>query len=203
MNFDQPNLIVKDIFTDIEIAQIYGHINNTPEDRKQVVEVFSHQAYHSWMPQNIVETITRAAQSTTDIPIVLRELSFARYAKFDDAPKIQLTPHTDQTFREPRLTFDIQLDSNRTWPLVVEGRSYTLQNNEALTFSGTHQVHWREKVEFLEDDYMDMVFAHFSAADYVPEEHGKFDVNDLSNMAEHDKLMTDKREYWEKIYNES
>jgi hypothetical protein len=40
MHFDQPNLIVKNIFTDDEITQIYKHIDNTPEERKEVVDVF-------------------------------------------------------------------------------------------------------------------------------------------------------------------
>lgn len=202
MHFDQPNLIVKNIFTDDEITQIYKHIDNTPEDRKEVVDVFSQQAYHSWLPQNIVETLTKAAQSTTQTPLVLRELSFAKYAKFDGAPKIQLTPHTDRTFREPRMTFDIQIKSNRTWALVVEGRSYTLNNNEALTFSGTHQVHWRESVDFLEGDYMDMIFAHFSAADYIENELGDYDPFGPPT-ADHDILMEAKQQHWTKIYNES
>lgn len=202
MHFEQPNLIVENIFSEEEISQIYEHIDKTPEDKTKVIEIFSHKAYHNWLPDNIVETITKAAQSTTDTKIVLRELSFARYAKFEEAPVVQLPPHTDEGFREPRLTFDIQLQSNRDWAIVVEGRSYTLKDNQALTFSGTHQVHWRERTTFEANDTVDMIFAHFSAADYVENELGDWTPG-VPVTAEHDIIMEEKRNHWEKVYNES
>jgi hypothetical protein len=211
MNYNQPNLIVDKIFTDTEVEEIYRHIDSTPEDRQQLMELFSHKAYHNWLPEGIVKTITASAQSTTDKKIVLGELSFARYAKFDERLPVQLPPHWDEAFREPRLTFDIQLKSNRDWPIVVEGREYTLKDNQALTFSGTNQVHWRTKTDFAEGDFVDMVFAHFYAEDAVKEElgpnplvfkDGKYSL-DMTVVGEHDILMLDKRAYWENVYKES
>lgn len=211
MDYNQPNVIVDKVFTDDEISQIYDHINNTPEDRQQVMKIFSHKAYHSWMPENIVESITKAAQSTTDRKIVLGELSFARYAIFEEDLPVQLPPHWDEVFREPRLTFDIQLGSNRDWPIVVEGREYTLKDNQALTFSGTNQIHWRTKTNFSDGEFVDMIFAHFYAEDAVQGElgpnplkeiDGKWSL-DMTAMGEHDILMYNKRTHWENTYNES
>jgi hypothetical protein len=31
-----------------------------------------------------------------------------------------------------------------------------------LTFSGTNQIHWREYKEFKDNDFIEMIFAHFS-----------------------------------------
>ena len=59
----------------------------------------------------------------------------------------------------------MQLKSNIDWPILVEGQSFTLKNNEALTFSGTHQVHWREYRKFKEEDFIDMLFCHFTIKD--------------------------------------
>jgi len=202
MDFNQPNIIVEDIFSEEEIVQIYEHIDSTPEDSIRLVPIFSHKAYNSWLPQNIVDTITRAAQSTTETKIVLRELSFATYKEFEGADAPQLPPHTDEGFREPRLTFDIQLKSNRDWAIVVEGRSYTLKDNQALTFSGTHQVHWREKTEFSDGEFADMIFAHFSAEDYVPNELGDWTPG-VPVTAKHDIIMDEKRNHWTQIYDES
>lgn len=202
MDTNQPNLIVGPIFTEEEIEAIYNHIDNTPEEQQNLITIFSHKAYHSWLPDSIVEKITAAAQSTTDEKIVLRELSFARYAKFEEDLPVQLPPHSDEGFREPRLTFDIQLKSNRDWAIVVEGRSYLLKDNEALTFSGTHQIHWREQATFQGDDFMDMVFAHFSRADYVPYELGHR-AEGFGAQQEHDIIMYEKLEYWQKIYESS
>jgi hypothetical protein len=59
-------------------------------------------------------------------------------------------------------------------------------------FSGTHQVHWRTKKEFTEDDYIDMIFAHLSPKG--------IEKNILDNE-EFKKIMVDKRTAWEKEYN--
>lgn len=206
MNYDYENLIIEDMFSESEIEDIYNHIESTPDDKKKFVEVFSHTAYLSWMPDHIVNKIVEKAQSTTDIPIVLRELSFARYETVKDGVEVKLTPHRDETFREPRLTVDIQLRSNIDWPISVEGRDYQLKDNQALTFAGTHQVHWRPKIEFKDDNFLDMIFCHFSAKDFVSNELGHYDplsVPDLSNRSEHDRIMQDKADYWQKVYDES
>lgn len=190
MRFDLPNIIVDEIFSDEEIAQIYEHVDNTPKDKQGVVAIFGQTAFHSWLPQNIVDKIVARAQSISDTPIKLRELSFARYS-YDSGHKPALIPHTDETFKEPRLTFDIQLKSSRPWAIVVEGVPYTLEDNQALVFAGTHQVHWREKIEFEQDDYMDMIFCHFSA-----------DTDEENTLGpDHEALMQSKRDEWFKIYN--
>jgi hypothetical protein len=46
------------------------------------------------------------------------------------------------------------------WPIVVEKEKYILQDNQALIFSGTHEVHWRDKKTFAKGEYLDMIFAH-------------------------------------------
>ena len=39
-----------------------------------------------------------------------------------------------------------------------------MKDNEALTFSGTHQVHWRPKREFVEGEFLEAIFMHFEPA---------------------------------------
>lgn len=167
MNFNYRNLIVDNIFTKEEIDQIYLHVAQTPEEQKKLVTEFGHIAYFSWLPENIVSTITESARSITNLDIELKELSFARYSTAMNGKPL-LFPHLDETFKEPRLTFDIQVKATLDWPLVVEGREYTLKDNQALTFSGTHQIHWRKHIEFTDDDYVDMIFCHFSLVGAEP-----------------------------------
>jgi hypothetical protein len=94
-------------------------------------------------------------------------MSFARYSiEYGERPN--LTPHYDNNFIEQRLTLDIQLKSNIRWPIVVEGSRFILNNNEGLTFSGTHQIHWREYVEFEKQDFVEMLFCHFSLKNKKP-----------------------------------
>lgn len=165
------NKIVKNVFTDAEIKDIYRHIENTSEEKTFYQKDFSQTVYHSWLPQHIVDKVTAIVNGSFDRKLVLRELSFARYDNKSTAPK--LFPHYDESFPEQRVTFDIQVKSSKSWAIIVEDAPYTLSDNEALFFSGTHQVHWREKTTFSDEDYVDMIFCHFSeeSAEKTPEDH--------------------------------
>jgi hypothetical protein len=100
-----------------------------------------------------------------------------------------LTPHFDE-FEQSRFTFDYQLGGNTTWDLVVEEKEFTLLNNSALTFSGTHQIHWRKPKTFKDDEYIDMIFFHLK----------KKNSKELS--AEHFYSMKTKVEFYSKIYDQ-
>jgi|LakMenEpi03Aug12_release.lakeMendotaPanAssembly.Ray.scaffolds.fasta_scaffold215458_4 hypothetical protein len=76
-----------------------------------------------------------------------------------------LYPHIDEAFAGKRFTVDVQLKSNVLWDIVVDNwkseQSFTLKDNQALTFSGTHQVHWRPKKDFNDGEFLDALFLHF------------------------------------------
>lgn len=166
------NKIVDQVFSEEDILAIYEHVENTPEDKKSYQENFAHTAYFSWLPDQVVEKIVKIANDNFDKKLVLKELSFARYENSRGLNPL-LFPHYDETFKEQRITFDIQVKSSMPWAIVVEDKPYTLSDNQALFFSGTHQVHWREKVEFKDGDFVDMIFCHFSEEDpeTTPESH--------------------------------
>lgn len=52
------------------------------------------------------------------------------------------------------------------WDLYVEGRSYTLYQNEALAYYGNDQMHWREEFPGSKDDHVAMIFFHFAEPDH-------------------------------------
>lgn len=158
------NKIYKDILTQDEIDQIYKIVESSNVVGTQVVPIYAQKAYHFMLPENITNKIESFVNSISKHRLKLTEISFASYSKeFGDLPL--LSPHFDNTFKEPRFTFDVQLKSNISWPIIVRGQSFTLNDNEALIFSGTHQIHWREFREFKDGDFIDMLFCHFSLAD--------------------------------------
>lgn len=125
----------------------------------------------------VEEKFTRLARQVSgNNNLVLTEHCFARYenvtsncGKFHFKPS--LFPHYDETFKEPRFTFDYQLSSNISWPIVVEpDKEFILKDNQAITFSGTHQVHWRKPTLFKEGDFVEMIFCHFSDPTSGPKE---------------------------------
>jgi hypothetical protein len=163
----QHNEIYKDVFSTEEMTMIYDAINNDTTNRTQIVSIYAQKAWFVEIPQAIKDKVTLKMAEIHNQPVKLEEISFARYSKeYGDFPV--LTPHFDNTFKEPRVTFDVQLKSNINWPIVVEGKPFILKDNEALTFSGTHQIHWREHIEFNDNDFIEMLFCHFSLPESKP-----------------------------------
>jgi len=190
MHSNEKNIIIKDFFSESEIEDIYRHVSETPDDKKHLVDSFGHVAYFSGLPDNVIKKIEQVAAQNYDKKIRLEAVCYARYS-LEHGIKPKLFPHYDDTFEDPRLTVDIQLRASKPWAIVVEGRPYVLENNQALTFSGTHQIHWREKTVFESDDYVDMIFCHFSE-----------DVDNLAKITQdHHEDMEAKQKIWNDHYD--
>jgi hypothetical protein len=178
MKFNESNVVIDDVLTESQIANLYEAIENSnetrqPNDFAQTVSDFD-------LPEEVAKSVISYSELISGEPgLEISEYQFARYKNtFDpesgEAILPNLIPHWDSAFEEPRFTFDYQLGGNTTWPLVVENKKFTLQNNSALTFSGTHQIHWRSPKIFAENEYIDMVFFHLRKIESAPYE------NDLS-----------------------
>lgn len=155
------------IFTDEEIKQIYDSIDLQSNKNTATVSIYGQKVWHTPLPENIVERVTHQMNIIHNQDFKLEAMSFARYSKeYSDIPI--LTPHYDNTFKEPRVTLDVQLRSNISWDIIVEGIRLKLQDNEAAAFSGTHQIHWREPIEFQDNDFVEMLFCHFTLEDSRP-----------------------------------
>jgi len=69
-------------------------------------------------------------------------------------------PHRDQS--NCQWTLDLCIKQDRPWNLFVEDSVFVMQENEALVYSGTDQIHWREKIHPKGHCYL--VFFHFKEA---------------------------------------
>jgi hypothetical protein len=171
----QDNVIVSNVFSDADFKVLYDDINTeiTKYHQPQVTlgRLYSVLYWKESKIENngpvdfktnmsIVNKIIDSAQTHSDVELQLESISFTRYSLDYGIP--DLPPHVDTNFKQPRLTFDIQLKSNTSWPIIVEEELYTLKDNEALIFSGTHQVHWRQKKQFNKNEYVDMLLCQFS-----------------------------------------
>lgn len=155
------NEIYNTILSDEDIKEIYSVIDLSQIKHTTVVDIYAQKVWFVDIPEKIKNLITSKMSHIHNQIVKLEEISFARYSKeYGDLPI--LTPHYDNTFREPRVTLDIQLRSNMNWPIVVEGKSFTLKDGESLTFSGTHQIHWRENIDLKDGEFVEMLFCHFS-----------------------------------------
>jgi len=161
------NSVCKDIFTEQETEDIYSLIDYHKAENTAIVSIYAQKVWFTQFPENIIQKVKSIAEKEYGEELTLEGMSFARYSiEYGERPN--LTPHYDNNFIEQRLTLDIQLRSSIKWPIVVEDNRFTLNNNEGLTFSGTHQIHWREFVDFEKEDFVEMLFCHFSLKNKKP-----------------------------------
>ena len=143
MKYDEKNLVIDNVLTESEIEIIYANVEKS--HKSYLMERFTQNISDFELPIEIANKIIAYAENISGIPnLEIAEYQFSRYKNTikDDGSigKPVLPPHYDETFKEPRFTFDYQIGGNTTWPLVVENKEFELQNNQALTFGGTHQT---------------------------------------------------------------
>lgn len=80
---------------------------------------------------------------------------FVEYAPEHGIPR--LTNHKDEY---NVFMVDYQLYSNTSWPLIVDGKTYDLKDNEALAFCTKIMMHGRTEKKFNPGEYVGMIFFH-------------------------------------------
>jgi len=74
----------------------------------------------------------------------------------------KLTEHVDSTEHKNTIMVDYQLESNTSWALSVEGKDYTLLDNQALIFCGNQQKHSRKFKKFNDNEFITNIIFRFS-----------------------------------------
>jgi hypothetical protein len=167
MKFNETNIIVEDVFNEEELLQIQNAVSKS--HGSHLVEIFAQKINYIELSDSIIEKVTNIAKGISDNKnLVLTEFCHSRYnnIKNDNGDVLHrptLFPHYDETFEGPRFTLDYQLKANVDWPISVQpDKAFILKDNNAVTFSGTHQIHWREPKVFENDQFVEMLFFHFS-----------------------------------------
>ncbi len=165
-NRDFEVFIYKNIITEEQNKLIYNEVEKV-KDNYITQDFVGHRA---WTFQNteLEKYLNMWMSNLLNEQMFLTELSFARYSnEYGYEPK--LFPHFDTHEKDgQRITLHIQLNSTTPWAVVVEGESFNLENNDGLVFAGTQQIHWRENKKLLDNDRVDMLFAHFRYAEHRP-----------------------------------
>jgi hypothetical protein len=174
MKKDVKNVLLTNVLEESDIQTIFECKEAT--QRFEFVPDVGHTAWHINLPDHIIQKFNSEAEKIAGEPLDLVAYQFARYEnKVGDDGKTYvpiLFPHTDEVFGEPRFTFDYQIRSNTTWDITVDNWEkvigYQLTDNSAITFSGTHQIHWRPKKNFLDGEFIEMIFLHYRPKSFEP-----------------------------------
>lgn len=182
--------IINDALSEQDIKDIYKHVKASNQIR--ILEIYNQEIVDFMMPETIKNKIVELAEEAFEVRgLELIAYQFARYENrvLEDGTKLVpvLYPHFD-TFEEKKYTFDLQLDTNTYWDIVVEDEQFSLDNNQALTFSGTHDIHWRVPKVFEDGEFVEMLFCHLNMKN----------AEKLSN--DHIEIMLKKEQEKEKEY---
>lgn len=132
--------------------------------------------------QEIINKIIKIAELIFNEKFDLPMVHFARYTNKSGA-KPELAPHVDVFLEYPSYTMSIQLNTTKpNWIIRVDDYSYCLEKNSLITFSGTHQVHSRDLINFNDDDYCDILVCQFKSKNNFLNEN-------LKNNEEHKKII--------------
>lgn len=180
-NQDFRPVVVSNVLLPEHIEEIYSTIQNMTEDETRVQPWAGHKVWDTKFSKELEDRITKVAQSVLgDIVILESDYSFARYSpKFGYYCK--LFPHYDNR-ESQRITFDIQIKASEPWAVVVENEHFYLNDNEALMFAGTQQIHWRENKKIADDAEIDMMFCHLQYIDSKPLDDNQVDVLNERSM---------------------
>lgn len=177
-------ILVEHVFTDEDFASIYEIIDplfpenfdrdNLPDGIINANDV-GYFAYVGRLPDRVYQRISHMIESLSGLNISKMDVHFARYTKLTGSTP-QLVPHYDQKLQYPSYTLSIQLKTTLPWDLYAEREKFLLEDNQALVFSGSHQVHWRPYLEFGDKDYFDILVCQGYDADNsieLSEDHRK------------------------------
>jgi hypothetical protein len=109
------------------------------------------------LPKDILDILYGIAKDILDFPISMAHAMVVEYSAEYGQPN--LPPHFDGDIND--LIINMQLEANTAWPLGLNTKTYTLEDNSALVFNGNTEIHWRTHKEFKEGEYVRMMFVRF------------------------------------------
>ena len=174
-------IIINNCFTEAHLLSAYRtmalapHVVNTSTGKRDLVvsdKEFGYISYNKNPDNFVLKRVMDLIAENTNIKVNNPDFHFAKYAK-SSGFRPQLYPHYDTHLLNPHLTLSIQIGGTFKWPIFIDGKSYVLQDNQGILFSGTHQIHWRQNVEFGDNDYNDVLLCQFklSNEEILSKEH--------------------------------
>lgn len=154
-------MIIKDMLDEQKFLNLKDHLINTNLSQKSYDSGFGRYDFGSEILTkysfDILPIARKIFNSETLIP------TYALHSHYE-GEKSNLGKHFDDN--ACTYTLDFCAYQTDPWDIWVEGKPYTLQENQALAFYGEAQEHWREKFPSLPNQKVGMVFFHFVEPDH-------------------------------------
>ena len=151
--------VIGNVFSDDEFKDLYDVFQQSENDYTIVPEL-GYAAYWIELGEDLQSVLRSIIEKKLDIKVSKIESHYARYS-LKTGYKPLLMPHYDRALTHATFSLAIVLDNTLDWDLFVEGQGFIPRKNDAVLFSGSHQIHWRPDIEFKDDDYYDIMVCQF------------------------------------------
>lgn len=185
--------IIGNVFSDEQFEKLYKIFKQSENDYRIVPEL-GYAAYAINLSKDIEQTLIARMEHKLNIKISKMDAHYARYS-LKTGHKPMLMPHYDRALTHATSSLAIVLDNTLDWDIYVEGQGFIPRRNDAVIFSGSHQIHWRPEIKFNADDYYDIMVCQFYED---TNEDLSLDENHIKHM---DEVTGKWCLYWEKLYD--
>lgn len=106
------------------------------------------------------QDIVKKIENDLNINVENLDLIWHRYSKKTGVdPSVGV--HSDSSHEYHVLSFTVPINNNFIWDFYIEGKKYSLDNNEAVLFCVTEDLHWRSIRKFKDEETYDVIIGRF------------------------------------------
>lgn len=160
MKIKEP-FIVKELFDPDFFNKLKTHLYNVEKPKNRFDKGFERFEYVDNVILEAFDKILPFAKKVFDSDSLIK--SYCLFSHYEGINP-NLFKHKDDN--ACTYTLDMCVYQTEPWDIYVEGKAYTLNENEALGFYGNDQEHWREQFPNPENQHVGMIFFHFVEPDH-------------------------------------
>ena len=153
--------IIENFLPDLMFFSLKNYLIQKDKIKENFDDSFGRYAFNDFFINDHFNFITDIARKTFGSNTLLP--SYAMFAHYE-GQNASLFTHIDDN--ACTYTLDMCIYQTEPWALVVNGKEYILQENQALAYYGNAQEHGRPKFPNPESQHVAMIFFHFVEPDH-------------------------------------
>jgi hypothetical protein len=154
--------VIKNFLPEYDIQWLQAYYQNADKSKLIWDEQFGrYYSSNDRVGSQLLEYKTAEAREIFNSPTLLP--TFCCFVEYS-GPQARLHKHKDSN--ACTYTLDLCIYQTEPWDLWVDGKAYTLQENEALAYYGEDQDHWREDFPNPENQKVGLIFLHYAEPDH-------------------------------------
>ena len=161
MNNIKDPKVIKDFLPELVFTSLKNYLMQKEKNRDSYDPTFGRYVFNDPFVNSHFDIVTKIARNVFNSKTLLP--SYAIFVHYE-GDKANLHKHVDDN--ACTYTLDMCVYQTDPWDLYVDGKPYTLNENEALAYYGNDQEHGREKFPNPESQHVAMIFFHFVEPDH-------------------------------------